>query len=173
MRNSGRPKREPYQCRRRRNLVVVAFRVKIGLSSSISAGCVGAFVFHVKESLWDRFEAPAVSPAGGRQSVMRAVRRAEVRARLVDSVHGPAACALGLLRCDSPARRNYGRLSVPRVAMCAPSGTGTHSVGGAIPKRACLGLPPILTALCGDLFRTWPRLRPRTTAALRRPRPSL
>ena len=99
--------------------MVVAFRVKIGLSSSISAGCVGAFVFHVKESLWDRFEAPAVSPAGGRQSVMRAVRRAEVRARLVDSVHGPAACALGLLRCDSPARRNYGRLSVLRVAICA------------------------------------------------------
>ena len=66
MRNSGRPKREPYQRRRRRNLVVVAFGVKIGLSSSISAGCIGAFVCLVRESLWDRFGGPPVSPAGGR-----------------------------------------------------------------------------------------------------------
>ena len=156
MRNSGRPKREPYQCRRRRNLVVVAFRVKIGLSSSISAGCVGSFVCHVRESLWDRFEAPPVSPAGGRQSVMRAVRRAEVRARLVDSVHGPAACALELLRCDSPAHRNHVRLSVPRVAViscdqisCALRGMGKLRL--ALPPKSVIKhsqqqqtIPPLL-----------------------------
>ena len=97
--------------------MVVAFGVKIGLSSSISAGFIGAFVCLVREALWDRFEAPPVSPAGGRQSVMRVVRRAEVRARFVDSVRSPAACALGPLRCDGPAHRNYGRLSVQRSAM--------------------------------------------------------
>ena len=104
----------------------VAFRVKIGLCSSISAGCIGAFVCLVRESLWDRFGAPPVSPAGGRQSVMRVVRRAEVRARFVDSVRSPAACALELLRCDSPAHRNHVRLSVPRVAVSAHS-AGTHA----------------------------------------------
>ena len=106
--------------------MVVAFRVKIGLCSSISAGCIGAFVCLVRESLWDRFGAPPVSPAGGRQSVMRVVRRAEVRARFVDSVRSPAACALELLRCDSPAHRNHVRLSVPRVAVSAHS-AGTHA----------------------------------------------
>ena len=140
MRNSGRPKREPYQRRRRRNLVVVAFGVKIGLSSSISAGCIGAFVGLVRESLWDRFGGPPVSPAGGRTEC--AARDASCRR----SEHASSTqCAVRpLARLDRSAHRNYGRLSVQRSAMWLIRRVRTRKA--STPPSDCLlwakNLPP-------------------------------
>ena len=133
MRNSGRPKREPYQRRRRRNLVVVAFRVKIGLSSSISAGCIGAFVGVVRESLWDRFGGPPVSPAGGRTEC--AARDASCRR----SEHASSTqCAVRPL-----ARLDRSAATVPRTGITggsACSAARCGSFGGY--ARARLSTPP-------------------------------
>ena len=170
MRNSGRPKREPYQRRRRRNLVVVAFGVKIGLSSSISAGCIGAFVGVVRESLWDRFGGPPVSPAGGRTEC--AARDASCRR----SEHASSTqCAVRPL-----ARLDRSAATVPRTGITggsACSAARVASFGGY--ARARLALLP-RTASYGpktshqlSRISAWPRLRPRTMAALRRQRPSL
>ena len=167
MRNSGRPKREPYQRRRRRNLVVVAFGVKICLSSSISAGCIGAFVGLVRESLWDRFGGPPVSPAGGRTEC--AARDASCRR----SEHASSTqCAVRPL-----ARLDRSAATVPRTGGSACSEARcalirrAHAHGLALlPRTASYG-PKTSHQL--SRISAWPRLRPRTMAALRRQRPSL
>ena len=171
MRNSGRPKREPYQRRRRRNLVVVAFRVKIGLSSSISAGRVGAFVCLVRESLWGRFEAPPLSPAGGRTEC--AARDASCRR----SEHASSTqCAVRpLARLD---RRRRSRAQELRAAKRAAQRDVVLvrdvamwlSRVALLPRTASYG-PKSSHQL--SRISAWPRLRPRTMAALRRQRPSL
>ena len=117
--------------------MVVAFRVKIGLSSSISAGRVGAFVCLVRESLWDRFEAPPLSPAGGRTEC--AARDASCRrSEHASSTH----CAVRSL-----ARLDRSAATVPRTGITggsACSAARCGSFGGyARARLALLGLPPM------------------------------
>ena len=114
--------------------MVVAFGVKIGLSSSISAGCLGAFLGLVREALWDRFEAPPVSPAGGRTEC--AARDASCRR----SEHASSTqCAVRPL-----ARLDRSAATVPRTG------------GSACSEARC--------ALIRRVARAWLALLPRTAS---------